>query len=476
MADKIRLDFSSVMAPNISSKHGLTTRELRGLSQAGRSALDELKRLHKLQIACDKGRGERPTDQDQLEFAVLPDRVDHARDLIARAKPLRQFDNLVVLGIGGSALGVTALHTALNPPFYNMLPRAKRGGPRLFVEDNIDPDRFGALLDLIDPRRTLFCVTTKSGSTAETMSQYVIARQMLRRTVGKGFAKHIVAITDPCKGDLRTLATRDGSLVLDVPPGVGGRFSGLTPVGLFPAAVLGIDILGLLAGARAMRTRCFSAHLDRNPAWLAAAIHYLLDTGKGKHIAVMMSYSDALNDVADWFRQLWAESLGKERSLTGKVVHAGQTPVKAIGVTDQHSQVQLYRDGPNDKMFTFLAVDEPRRTVRIPKSAPKSDATNYLAGRSLNELFDAERRGTQIALTEAERPNSTLHLPRVDAQSVGGLLFLLEMQTAFAGALYNINAYDQPGVEAGKIAAFALMGRPGYENKLKQKQTKQFKV
>jgi glucose-6-phosphate isomerase len=247
---------------------------------------------------------------------------------------------------------------------------------------------------------------------------------------------------------------------------VGGRFSVLSAVGLLSAAVTGIDIHKLLQGAAEMDALCQkSKKLWENPALTGAALHYLMDKAKGKNIHVMMPYSHALRDVSDWFRQLWAESLGKRSDRAGKRVHTGQTPEKAIGVTDQHSVMQLYVEGPFDKVVTFLTVDEFRATVPIPPAFPEFSAVNYLGGHTLNELMAAEQRATELALTQNGKPNCALRLDRVDEETVGALLYLLEMQTAYTGELYNINAFDQPGVELGKEFTYGLMGRKGFEAK-----------
>jgi glucose-6-phosphate isomerase len=195
-----------------------------------------------------------------------------------------------------------------------------------------------------------------------------------------------------------------------------------------------------------------------------AAIHYL-GYERGRTLSVMMPYSQALEGVAEWFCQLWAESLGKKHDLEGRVVHVGPTPIKALGVTDQHSQVQLYAEGRFDKIVNFVAVERFRNEVAIPEDVPATEGVGYLGGHTLNELMRVEREGTAIALAEAGRPNVTFTLPEVNPFTVGQLLFTLEVQTAMMGELFRINAFDQPGVEAGKAAAFALMGRPGYEGR-----------
>jgi glucose-6-phosphate isomerase len=254
---------------------------------------------------------------------------------------------------------------------------------------------------------------------------------------------------------------------LDVPPGVGGRFSVLTPVGLFPLAAAGVDVGALLAGAGHL-----DAHLSRpglwdNPAYLFAAIHVLF-LRRGRNVHVLMPYSDALKDVADWFRQLWAESLGKRLSLDGAEVCVGPTPVGALGTTDQHSQVQLFMEGPQDKVVTFVEVDEPRREVDLPPEFPGHAEVEYLQGKTLGTLLRAEKRATEAALTRRGRPNLTLSLPRVSAHGVGQLLHLLQVATVFAGGLLGIDPLDQPGVELGKELTFGLLGRPGYEGRARE--------
>ncbi|HNR36754.1 MAG TPA: glucose-6-phosphate isomerase, partial [Candidatus Hydrogenedentes bacterium] len=250
--------------------------------------------------------------------------------------------------------------------------------------------------------------------------------------------------------------------VFEVPLNVGGRFSVFSPVGMFPAALLGMKLDAMRAGCEAMDKRCGAGDLKTNPAYLRAAIHYLADTKKGKCMSVMMPYADGLRDVADWYRQLWAESLGKRKSLDGKDVYAGQTPIKSLGVTDQHSQVQLYREGPNNKIFTIIEAAAFDVTLRIPnlpdvlKAVPQFA---YLSGHSMNSLMAAELLGTMDALKISRRPVIHVALPRINANTVAQLLYMLEVETAMAGRLYNVNTFDQPGVEEGKNIARALMAQ-----------------
>ncbi|MHC4261874.1 MAG: glucose-6-phosphate isomerase [Planctomycetota bacterium] len=444
---QIRLDFTNVHADVVGAEHGLTDADLAEAAAAAGPAL----------AAIQARRGA------DLRWMDLPYQAEVHDAIQAYVGDVRErFDNVVVLGIGGSALGNTALQTALNSPFYHL--QAPAGLPQLYVLDNVDPDLIGEFMEVVDPKRTLFNVISKSGGTAETMSQFLLFRQKLIDAVGAdAHAEHMVVTTDVEKGVLREIVRREGYQSFVVPDGVGGRFSVLSPVGLLSSALVGIDTEGLLAGAAAMDARCREAAFDENPAAIHAAIQHGLHAKRNKPIAVTMSYSHRLRDCADWYAQLLAESIGKRVDLDGKEVFRGPTPVRAVGVTDQHSQVQLYVEGPHDKWFTLLSVERPDHAVPIPTAFPDLEGASYLGGHSLAELFHAERDGTRIALTEARRPNATIELEQVTAHSIGQLFYMLETSVALMGEHYQVNAFDQPGVEAGKIAAYALMGRAGYE-------------
>jgi glucose-6-phosphate isomerase len=220
----------------------------------------------------------------------------------------------------------------------------------------------------------------------------------------------------------------------------------------------------LLAGAAYMDEIVSESDVYKNPAYMAAVLQFIA-MKSGKNVSVMMPYADSLKYIADWYAQLWAESLGKKYDLQGNEVYVGQTPVKALGVTDQHSQVQLYTEGPFDKVITFLAVGQYRNKVDIPGGYEDIPAVSFLGGHTLNELIQAEQMATEYALLKARRLNCTITLPEVNAFTVGQLLYFMEVETAFIGELLNINAFDQPGVEEGKNATYALLGRPGYEEK-----------
>ena len=414
-----------------------------------------------------------------------PMRGEHTEAIHAYVKAnAGRFENLVVMGIGGSALGNIALQSSLNPGTYNLLPRGtgpgKRNGPRVFVVDNVDPAYFGSVLNYVlsvDPtlEKTLFNVISKSGETAETAAQFMVIRDLLKQKGRKG-AEHVVAVTDPAKGTMRSICNAEGYTTLPVPDGVGGRFSVLSPVGLFSAAMCGIDIDALLDGATDMDGPCSREDIHTNPAAMLAYILTELGEHKGKVNHVLMPYCNAMYLLADWYRQLWAESLGKKTSLRGETVFAGFTPIKALGTTDQHSQVQLYREGPNDKVIGFMELAEDgfahmpggagATDIKIPTGL-NVDAIRYLEGQSMARLLTAEKRATEYALVESQRPNFTIRFPRLDARHVGQFIYLWEMVTAYTGLMLNIDTYDQPAVETGKQATFGLMGRAGYEKHLK---------
>jgi len=445
---RIEFEATNLMAAMVGEAHGLAPKEIEASKEAARSALVGFRK------AFEGG---------QYGFPDLPFQKKTADAILHYARQARgSYDTVCVVGIGGSALGAWALDCALRGPHPVQKPFSA-AHPRLVILDNVDPSLVEAALDCMNPNRTLVLVIAKSGATAETVATFLIVREWLARKLGRKAARHIVAVTSADRGDLKILATQENYTTFHILGNVGGRFSVLSPVGLVPAALLGIDIRKLLRGAAAMTRECWEKDLRKNLALRAAQLHYLIWTQKHKPIQVAFPYSNRLWATAFWFRQLWAESLGKAETRRGDLVHAGQTPVAALGTTDQHSQVQLYMEGPNDKVFTFWRVRRFSGAGKIPKSRTGFDAMDYLAGQSLAALLDAEQRSTEAALTEAGRPNCSFTLDRVDEEHMGAFLQLLAFQTAFTGELLDIDAFTQPGVELGKKYTFGLMGRQGFE-------------
>ena len=454
----IRLYWKNATAAVVGAKDGISAAEMD-------SAGESISRAHrKLMAQWDSG---------QLGYAELPYRRDYRDQVMALVERLRPgTTDLVVLGIGGSALGNIALQTALNPSTYNLMGDERRGGPRLFVLDNVDPALVADVAEWLGERlaTTVFNVISKSGETAETASQFMIFHEMLRRRLGEAFADRIVATTDPDRGTLREIAVRANVKMLPIPGDVSGRFGVLSPVGLFSAAMCGIDVDGLLAGAAAMGERLKQTDWRRNPACVLAGIKYLMYAAKGKRIHVMMPYSNRLYGLADWYRQLWAESLGKAVDRQGREVFTGPTPVKALGATDQHSQLQLYREGPNDKLVIFLEAAGHPADVRIPATFAEVPSLSSLGNVELSRLLAAEKLATEHTLARSGRPSVTIRFDAVDAESVGAFVFLYEFVTSLMAELLDVDAYNQPAVELGKQATFARLGRRGYEELSKELQ------
>lgn len=320
-------------------------------------------------------------------------------------------------------------------------------------------------------KKTLVNVITKSGSTAETMSQFMIVKNILEQELGSNYRYNLVATTDKKTGILRQIAEQEGYKTFVVPDDVGGRFSVFSAVGLVPLALVGIDIDEIMNGIKDMDLALKNTDINENIAAQNALIHYLMDTQKGKNLSVMMPYSSRLKYVSDWYVQLWAESLGKNKDKDGNDVHIGPTPIKALGATDQHSQIQLYNEGPNDKVINFIRVGEFDNNLEIPNIFEYT-GIGYLGGKTINQLMNAEADSTKVALTDYNRPNVTITLDKVDGYNVAQLLYMLEVQTAIAGELYNINTFNQPGVEQAKNYTYALMGRAGYEESAQSLQAK----
>jgi glucose-6-phosphate isomerase len=448
---RLVLRFTNILQSALGD-HGIEAGRLRGdLAERFRAALQD--------VEDRRAAGE-------IGFFDLPYATESAAQTRELADGFGQwFENVVLLGIGGSALGTRTIRDALLGPLWNEWSDEDRDHyPRLYVLDNVDPASARALLGRIDLRRTLFVVVSKSGSTAETMACYLVAEGLVRDEVGEDKARgHFLLVTDPTDGALRAIAENEGVPSLPIPANVGGRFSVLSPAGLLPAAITGVDIDALLEGAAKMEERCRAESLLENPAGLIATLLHTADTELGRPIHVLMPYSDRLRSFALWFQQLWAESLGKARSLSGEVVNAGPTPLPAVGVTDQHAQLQLFMEGPHDKVVLILGVGDEGDPVPIPEHRSGAAGLGYLGGSTLLALFESERLATTEALRQAGRPSMSLEMARLDAPTLGALFQLFETATVLAGALYGVDPLDQPGVELGKRLTYGLMGRPGFE-------------
>jgi glucose-6-phosphate isomerase len=388
----------------------------------------------------------------EAEFACL--NLAHAMQgslqaIQQAAGELRHFQDIVLIGIGGSSLGTKAIRHALKPE--HDLPA---GGPRLYFVENIDPYHMDHLLSQLDPTTTALLCISKSGGTIETVVQFLILRKWLKKSLGEEKARrHQWLITDPDQGWLRQLSTEQDIASLPVPPQVGGRYSVLTAVGLLPLAVVGVDISELLLGAADTVARCRGDHIEKNPALEMAALYYLLDVTYNKRISVMMPYVNRLRLFVDWYCQLWAESLGKWDTKRPEMPAAGTLPVRAMGAVDQHSQLQMYLESRHDKMFTFIELAHWDHDLKIPVEVSEREFFPYLEGKSLVDVIHAEFVATRQVITDTGHPNMTLHLPTLNAYTLGQLIELYQRTTVYTGLLYGINPLDQPSVEKGKILA-----------------------
>jgi len=383
---------------------------------------------------------------DPVNFLNLPVTNKLAEIKKLGQEILQRFNHTVVFGIGGSSLG------------GEMLIKTLGGGDhKVSFYDNVDPTTLAAL-DKTQWEDTCLLVISKSGNTAETLSQFLTMLPTMNQALGKeGVQKHTLFITENEDGALYELGQR-----LNIPvvphPSVGGRFSVLSVVGLLPAYLGGVDVDAVVDGAHAMAQQCSQDDMNQNPAFYNGAAQYL-HTEKGRTLSVHMPYADNLRMLIDWFRQLWAESLGKIDSQ-GK--HKGMTPVAAHGVTDQHSQLQLYLEGPDDKQITFFtSSDVGQLGHTVPKEYQDIPAIAPLVGHTTGELFSAEFQATRTTLSRKGRPNRTVSLHERDPYAIGELIMLFEMETVVVAELMGIDPFDQPAVEESKVLTRQYLAESG---------------
>jgi len=368
-----------------------------------------------------------------LELLGVPSRTDDLKAAQKVAAGIKGMKTVAVLGIGGSSLGGQAL-TAL----------AKK--PGVEFHDNPDPFSWEAALKRFDLKKTHFIAISKSGGTAETLMQVLTAAEALKKAGVKSLKKHFTIITEPKQSALADFADGIGAARLDHPMGVGGRYSVLTVVGILPAILMGIDVKALRAGAQSTLAEALAANGAGDvPAAQGAALHHALSVENKLATTILWPYADKLAVFGGWWRQLWAESLGKD----GK----GSTPVSVLGPVDQHSQLQLFRDGPGNALFTIVTVDTRGKGPAVPKAAAKSLKLDYLAGRPMGDLVAAESRATAQTLSKNGRPVRTLHVPEVSAFNMGALMMHFMLETIIMGKLMGVDPFNQPGVEEGKVLA-----------------------
>lgn len=428
----VTLDISNLAAARVGA-HGLADEEL--------ARLDARAQVLRARLATEFAQG-------RHAYLGLPE-DDEALERVLRLAQSRmgKFRHLVVLGIGGSALGLRAVVNGLARP---------GAAADLHIVDSTDPWLFADVLARIELKHALIVVISKSGGTIETVTALGLFVEKLR-AAKLPLRDHLIAVTDPENGPLRAFADTHDLDTADIPPAVGGRFSVLSAAGLLPAALLGVDIAGLLRGAGVTRQLCLGS--DPRADWPARLGLCAMDLYRlGKSSLVFMPYSARLRELAHWFVQLWDESLGKETVVDGKRVHAGQTVIPAVGPTDQHAQMQLFLEGPNDKLLLFVRVARHESDFKLGAFDWADFDAAYVRDRSLGEVIDSQLAGTVQACTQKGRASATLTLPQLDASSLGELLMGLQAATSIAGMSLGVNAYDQPAVELGKQLSRRMLG------------------
>ncbi|MBK8206750.1 MAG: glucose-6-phosphate isomerase [Planctomycetes bacterium] len=426
MGDSIRLDITNLTAEKV-GEHGVTAAEL--------AALDA--RVADLRAEVEEERCW--WAHYYLSSAAAASELE---SVLRIAQPrMGRFGHLVLLGIGGSALGLKMLAQALGYLDTSM--------PELHVVDNTDPALLARVRARIELKHTLFVAVSKSGGTLETVLALGHFTRLLQQA-GLDLANHVLTVTDPSLGPLREFTQRHGLDGAEINSAIGGRFSVLTPAGTLPAALLNLDVVSLLQGADRMAGVCAEGEVTKLwPARLGVLAADLC-LKRGKSGIVFMPYSSRLEYLSDWFVQLWDESLGKD----GK----GQTAIRAAGATDQHAQVQLFMEGPNDKLLVFVRIEKHEPDVAIGEFEWDLFGCRFVEGRTLGQVINAQQAGTAQAATERGRPNATLVLPRLDAGTVGELIMGLMAATTYAAKVLGVNAYDQPSVELGKRISRQMLG------------------
>ncbi len=382
-------------------------------------------------------------------------RLPEAREDLELLKPIvekfrRDFDHVVVLGTGGSSLGGQTLCSLADIGFG---PRD--GAPTIHFLDNIDTHTFGALFGQVGVEKTGFIVISKSGGTAETVAQFVVCLEALIDGAGRtAAADRIVMVTEPGENPMRSIAEGLGMTVLDHDPDVGGRFGVLSVAGLLPAMIAGLDALAVRSGANTVLQNALKAKTPKDCETAAgAAISIALFREKGATSTVMMPYADRLANFGLWFQQLWGESLGKDGT--------GTTPIAALGARDQHSLLQLFLDGPHDKMFTLLTLDVATMGKPFGSTIFDDDSLKYLKGRTMGDLLAAEQDATAVTLAEKGCPTRLFRLQKLDEKSLGALLMHFMLETIIAAHLLGVNPLDQPAVEDGKVLARRYLSQMG---------------
>ncbi|CCJ33715.1 glucose-6-phosphate isomerase [Caloramator australicus] len=427
--------------------------------------MEEIKGLEgQIRDAHEKLHNKTGAGSDFLGWVTLPkdyDKEEFERIINAAERIKTNSDALVVIGIGGSYLGARAAIEMLNHTFYNVLPKNKRKTPEIyFVGNNISPVYMRDLLDVLEGKEISVNVISKSGTTTEPAIAFRIFKEYMENKYGKEGAKErIYATTDKAKGALRKLAEEEGYETFIIPDDVGGRYSVLTAVGLLPIAVSGVDIREMMKGALDGMKEYSNLDVINNPAYLYAAIRNALYR-KGKTVEIMANYEPGLHYFAEWWKQLFGESEGKD----GKGIY----PASVDFTTDLHSMGQYIQDGLRHIFETVLNVEKPRYDVEIKEDKDNIDGLNFLAGKTMDFVNKKAFEGTVLAHTDGNVPNIIINIPELTPYYFGKLVYMFEKACGISGYMLGVNPFDQPGVEAYKKNMFALLGKPGYEEERKR--------
>jgi len=437
-------DFNNIISENVGDR-GISYSEIKN----SKEFLVEIKRRIK-----DK------TNNDYYPLIMPLDMQKEIQKIKEYAVKIQEnFDNFVVVGMGGSSLGNELLHYAINGIFYN--ENHARKYPKLYFFDNVDPESIKDAIDLLDMKKTVFNIITKSGTTSETMLNMLAIGASLKKE-GLSLKDHLIFTTDPEKGFLREMSKETEIKTFPIHPLLGGRFSVLSHVGLVSAAVTGVDIEALIEGALKELEDIKAKDVLRSQALLLPLFQYNLNKS-GVNINVIFSYSDSLYYIGEWYKQLMAESLGKRYSREGKDIFTGITPLFLKGTTDQHSVLQLLIEGPFDKFIIFMAPKKYRKEIKVSEEIIRDERINYLQDREYSSLIKSEYLATKAALTKNGRPNVSIEFDKIDEFNIGRAIYMLEYGIIALGEMLNINPIDQPGVELGKKYTYGIMGRKGFE-------------
>ena len=421
----LHLDTTNALASTITPSRGITDQELKSQDTALRRYIED--------FLAEREKGEHEWSMNPYDKSI----IQQVKEVAERAKA-DKIQTVVWIGIGGSGLGPKVIQEMLEGPETM----------EFILLDTIDPAILALYSKIIDWKQTMVVVASKSGGTLEPMSVFFYCWSHLKKAIKDKAADRVIAITDPNKGNLRSFCLEHGVSMLPLAPGVGGRYSVFTPIGLLPIALLGGNVDAFANGAKAMDTACQNTNIDDNPAASLARIQYLLDTKRDDPIRVIMPYAQQLESISRWSQQLIAESLGKTETHN-------PIPLAAIGTQDQHSLLQQWMAGPRNMWHVFIRVQE-QPVVTVPIEV--EETFQYIAGTPFGDLLDACYQGTSQALTSAKRPNCTITLQRLDEEHLGQLFYLFMVEVVLLGKMYRIDPYGQPAVEVGKTITKELLG------------------